>query len=887
MNLELNDFLRAPLVEALGWTLIHFVWQGAAIAILLWLALKAMTRASANARYTAGCLALLIMVFTPVGTFKSMLDAQSRDSQDAVGLWPVPDTEATAEPSPGDRGAVVRVEWNKSSISVTSFREWINPALPWLVVGWFGAVVVLSIRLGLGWWQLRRIRKESQEPLDPRWETVLDRMLRDLKLRRPVMLCKSALVEVPTVIGWLKPVVFFPTTALTGLTPEQLEMVLAHELAHVRRHDYLINLGQSVMETLLFYHPGVWWVSRQVRNERELCCDEMAVQLCGDRLTYARALAALEELRAVPLRLGVAAGSGSLVERIRRLIGLRPEPTHSSWWVVSGLVFTLIWVVGVATQSLRPVLAQSSSVTSTRMDGLLFAIVEADPQNPGNERVIPIAPRLGECIQAAKLQQSIDGRPEIFIEFNPEGARLFAKITESHVNQQLAIIFNGRTLTKPIIREKISGGRIMISGKLTAREAGEIVDALNREKAVDVSSQPELRAAHETISANEPALTAEPTTAKPGASTAPVLLTRTFKVDPNTFIEAVTKTLPKDKPLAEFKDPQAVVRAFFSAVGIEFKPAETGSTNQQQRALHFNDRSGLIFVRATAMELDVIEKALQVVNQSPAQVTIETKFVEIIGADTKALGLDWFIAATNASAAGNQPVTVTGLQSDPQFAGLKPNLTRIVGTASGVLTQEQYREAIKKFGQTPGIDMLAAPKVTTLSGRQARIEVSEMKAIVSTQRNGTADSTRSSNSTSPYEVANVPVGPSLDVTPFVSADGKSIRMDLAAKVVEFLGYDDPGPTKTRGSLQHTPAVPRFRIREAATSASILDGQTIVLSGMPVDDVVLIKDKVPVLGDLPFLGRLFRHEGKSIIKKHLLVFVTPTVVDAAGNRVEHR
>src|SRR5205823_6807755 len=130
---------------------------------------------------------------------------------------------------------------------------------------------------------------------------------------------ESALVEVPTLVGWLWPVILLPASAISGLAPAELEAILVHELAHVRRHDYLINLLQTGVETILFYHPAIWWLSRRVRQEREHCCDDIAVSLCGDPIAYARALSTMEELRASP-RWAIAAHGGSLIVRIRRIV---------------------------------------------------------------------------------------------------------------------------------------------------------------------------------------------------------------------------------------------------------------------------------------------------------------------------------------------------------------------------------------------------------------------------------------------------------------------------------------------------------------------------------------------------------------------------------------
>ena len=140
-----------------------------------------------------------------------------------------------------------------------------------------------------------------------------------------VEILESAAVAVPTLVGWVKPVVLLPAAALAGLTAVQLEAILAHELAHVRRHDYLVNLLQSIVETLLFYHPAVWWVSAEVRAEREHCCDDLAIAVCGDRLVYVSALAELTSIERQVFAL--AATDGSLLTRVRRILG-QPAPAR-------------------------------------------------------------------------------------------------------------------------------------------------------------------------------------------------------------------------------------------------------------------------------------------------------------------------------------------------------------------------------------------------------------------------------------------------------------------------------------------------------------------------------------------------------------------------------
>jgi uncharacterized protein involved in exopolysaccharide biosynthesis len=183
---------------------------------------------------------------------------------------------------------------------------------------------------------IRHLKTSDTSPLDHEWQLRLRALSQRLNVHRPVALFKSALVEVPLVIGWLRPVILLPASALSGLTPDQLEAILAHELAHVRRCDYLVNAFQNVVETLMFYHPAVWWISSCIREEREQCCDDLVVSACGNRVTYARALLFLEEARGLP-RLALAANGGSLIYRVRRLLGISREGCPPSAAELTGI----------------------------------------------------------------------------------------------------------------------------------------------------------------------------------------------------------------------------------------------------------------------------------------------------------------------------------------------------------------------------------------------------------------------------------------------------------------------------------------------------------------------------------------------------------------------
>ena len=184
------------------------------------------------------------------------------------------------------------------------------------------------------------------------------RLSRRLHIARAVTLLESTLVDVPTVIGLLKPVVLLPASALGGLAPQQLEAILAHELAHIRRHDYLVNLLQTLVETVLFYHPAVWWLSRRIRIERENCCDDLAVSLCGDPVAYAHALADLEALRSGPApdhHIAMAATGGSLLQRVRRLLGAPSSHTgRGPAWLAGSVALLLLGGIALGADGTAP-----------------------------------------------------------------------------------------------------------------------------------------------------------------------------------------------------------------------------------------------------------------------------------------------------------------------------------------------------------------------------------------------------------------------------------------------------------------------------------------------------------------------------------------------------
>jgi hypothetical protein len=223
-------------------------------------------------------------------------------------------------------------------------------------------VTACSVRLAAGWISAARLRSSHNRPPSEEWQHALQRLIERMRVGRPVRLLVSDRVESLSVMGWLRPVILAPLGLLTGLASDHVEALLAHELAHVRRHDYLVNLLQGIAESLLFYHPAVWWLSGQIRAEREHCCDDLAVAASGDVLTYARALAELESARPAHFKAALAANDGSLVRRIRRLIdpAAHAPSRPGAAWMLS--VLLLVAIGGVAMRAAQPATVARDSV---------------------------------------------------------------------------------------------------------------------------------------------------------------------------------------------------------------------------------------------------------------------------------------------------------------------------------------------------------------------------------------------------------------------------------------------------------------------------------------------------------------------------------------------
>jgi len=365
----IDTWLQQPPAQAVGWALLQFVWQGTVVGALTALALAALRRSASDVRYVVASIGLALMLALPIVTgvqtyqaltaapapspsSDSAVSAVSRNSEALPSLPAGTDLRLKADAFRLKAEATDGVMARLRSLKLEGF-------LPLLMPLWLAGVSLLSLRLFTSWLCVQRLRTRGVTPADAVLHQMISRLARRLHITRAVTLLESRMVDVPTVIGFLTPVVLLPASALAGLTTQQVEAILAHELAHIRRHDYVVNLLQTLVETVLFYHPAVWWLSRRIRIERENCCDDLAVSLCGDPVAYATALADLEALRSsgpAPERhIAMAATGGSLLQRVRRLLGA--PSSHSGRapaWLAATAALSLIGCVAYSADDRRP-----------------------------------------------------------------------------------------------------------------------------------------------------------------------------------------------------------------------------------------------------------------------------------------------------------------------------------------------------------------------------------------------------------------------------------------------------------------------------------------------------------------------------------------------------
>jgi GWxTD domain-containing protein len=321
----LEHLVSTSWAEAIGWTLLHSLWEGTVIAILLAAAMFGVR--SPRARYLLACTAILAMLTAFCLTAVWLLPHQAENATVLRGSRPLWDAIPEAN----------RFEsWNLNLAAVA----------PWLGPFWFAGVWLICIWHVASWVFAQRLRRRGVVCANDVWQEKIADFSRMLRISRTVVLVESCLTEVPVILGHLHPLILLPIGLLSGLPGEQVEAILIHELAHISRHDYFVNLLQRFAEAFFFYHPAAWWISKVIRTEREHCCDDIVVSITRNAHEYSVALAALEEKRLSGRELAIAATGGNLMKRIHRM--LEPQAARNAWTPLFTVIVLVVTAVATA-----------------------------------------------------------------------------------------------------------------------------------------------------------------------------------------------------------------------------------------------------------------------------------------------------------------------------------------------------------------------------------------------------------------------------------------------------------------------------------------------------------------------------------------------------------
>ena len=824
----------------------------------------------------------------------------------------------------------------------TSLLEVLGSMFRWC---WLLGVVFLTARFA---WQnasfVARLRTASPVR-KPAVLRLLESCAMQMGVRRVPLLIETRDVRSPALYGCIRPRILLPQGIAEAFSLEELRFVFLHELGHVKRQDMAVNWIMATFQALHWFNPVLWLAFARMRADREIACDALALSRAADGesqpygQTIIRILADLNQPKSMAGLLGILEDKRQIKDRIRMIARFKKTSPWQGWAVCICVFLAMLTLTDAQTDRAtppvaRPVKAAVAPASTAVKPTTQSATQSAAPLKESNlARDAKLLIELGKLDEAeAKAQQALRENPQdkyaaYYLNLVKE-----ARYAQAARKREVQVVFPGG-----VDAVRTSPGRRLIVQLMSKIVLGEVrYDRVPLAEVVrDLVEQsrkndPEKRGVN--IVLNPPANPSAPSEIDPATGLpypAPVdlnsvqirlvlrdvrlgdvldavvkvaeepiqysiedyaivfstrlpevprLFTRTYRVDPETFLAEVRKfsRVEKQTPLSDLDglEPSSgagatatdansgignLVRNFFFAAGVDFSTSSmsiaAGLPQPKAKALFFNDRTGLLLVRATMEELDLVERAIQVLNTVPPQVTVEARVIEISQTQQRAVGFDWFLgrtlikspkAADDGSGSTAQPEAGTFPQASPatdeipvlgDVPGMGPFLrsdrqgTSAPGPATllGILTDPQFRVVLRALEQRGSTRILAHPRVTTLSGRQIQAEISD-------------------------------AGIKLDTVPTVLADGSSIKIE-----VDF-SFNPAGADERESSEDNLP--PRLRV---STSAVIRDGQTLVLGPFPNNGG---KSSTDEKADADGVSRVF-------------LFLTPTIIDPAGNRVHQQ
>ena len=480
----------------IGWALIHFLWQGTLIGIFSAAVLLVIPRSFSQARYIFSFGALLLCLVTFIVTLVLITKSQSSFIASTSGDTAL--NQVVAEHDvPGDADALLSANESTAQQVFLGFIPLRNdsPLANAVAFVWIAGMGILAIRFTRFWLCSRRLQRCETKPLNEHWTQVFNSLKNTLGIRQTVRILESALAETPMVVGWLKPVILIPTSAFTTLNEDELALICAHELAHIKRLDHLANLVQGIIEIVLFFHPVTWWLSHQVRNEREHCCDQTTLTTQKNPTILANALLKLESMRAtqnahIPAQLS--ASGGNLMKRITRLVDARSMTnirTHM-WHAPIALAIGSVIAAGSIASASATIPGEATITAQDRGEARQAASTNKERKTrSANRRTERVAPdqdakaasnrmaemmyRLGEALKEGKITpaqaiERLNGAAERMniakqTDTNPEMQRK-ARMEYKEASDKMAEMVKAGKMTREQMQQRLDRMRMKMSG---------------------------------------------------------------------------------------------------------------------------------------------------------------------------------------------------------------------------------------------------------------------------------------------------------------------------------------------------------------------------------------------------------------------------------------
>lgn len=402
--------------SALGYTLLHSLWQGALIVLVCWL-LSLGIRQSRH-RYNLALGSLVVLLFTSGLTF--------------FYLYQPARSFPLAEPGGVLAGETV---WTGASAGEESLTEtlltWLNGHIDQVATLWMLGVVFLLGRMSLGLLFIEKLKKSSLPLPDSRAGQLMQQIGSRIGVSRGVKLAETKEIVSPVTIGWLKPVILFPVGMLSGFSVPHLEAILAHELAHIKRSDYLVNILQSFAEVLFFFNPFAWILSSRIRTERENCCDDIALEICGDRLVVAKALVEVADY-AVPFAMAFGKKNDSLLTRVKRIAGVNPSGYFNPVNIM-GVLFVMSLFFGGVVYAKEEVMNDAEEQEEPAPYNELQGILQEQKEEPARGKTVAPRDTLNDGME--KLQKEIQSLSEEIRKYSEKISGISSKMQATHIKE--------------------------------------------------------------------------------------------------------------------------------------------------------------------------------------------------------------------------------------------------------------------------------------------------------------------------------------------------------------------------------------------------------------------------------------------------------------------